>query len=52
LLPLASARGWNDTETLQHVLAATTGSDPGELSYTFEIDIEQILAERLIEKAG
>lgn len=52
MLPLASARGWDDTETLQHVLSATTRSDRGELSYTFEIDIDQMLAERLIEKVG
>lgn len=52
LLPLASARGWDDTQTLQHVLAATTRSGRGDLSYTIEINIEQMLAERLIEKVG
>jgi DNA polymerase III epsilon subunit-like protein len=49
LLPLASERGWSDVDALIDALAPVGGS---ELVYTFEINVEEILAQLLVEKAG
>jgi DNA polymerase III epsilon subunit family exonuclease len=48
LLPLASARGWDSVDALVDALAPTGG----ELSYTFEINLDEVLAEWLVKKAG
>jgi DNA polymerase III epsilon subunit-like protein len=48
LLPLASARGWDSVEALVDALAPTTG-DP---VYTLEINVDEVLARWLVEKAG
>jgi DNA polymerase III epsilon subunit-like protein len=47
LLPLASARGWDGVDALVSALAPTGG----ELSYTFEINLNEVLAEWLVKKA-
>jgi DNA polymerase III epsilon subunit-like protein len=48
LLPLASARGWSSVKALETALAPVDRG--GDL--VFEINLEEILAELLIEKAG
>jgi tetratricopeptide (TPR) repeat protein len=48
LLPLASARGWSSVKALEAALAPVDRG--GDL--VFEINVEEILAELLIEKAG
>ena len=48
LLPLASARGWDSVEALVDALSPTTG----DLVYTLEINVEEVLARWLVEKAG
>ena len=48
LLPLASARGWDSVEALVAAVAPTGG----ELTYTFEINLDEVLAKWLVEKAG
>ena len=48
LLPLASARGWDTVNALVDALVPTTG----DLVYTFEINVNEMLARWLVEKAG
>lgn len=48
LLLLASARGWDSVDTLVDALAPTGG----ELTYTFEINLDEVLATWLVEKAA
>jgi DNA polymerase III epsilon subunit-like protein/tetratricopeptide (TPR) repeat protein len=48
LLPLASARGWDSVDALVDALAPTTG----DLVYTFEINLDEVLGRWLVEKAG
>ena len=48
LLPLASARGWDSVDALRDALAPTGG----ELVYTFEINLDEVLETWLVEKAG
>jgi hypothetical protein len=48
LLPLASARGWSSVKALEAALAPFDRA--GDL--VFEINVDEILAELLIEKAG
>jgi DNA polymerase-3 subunit epsilon len=48
LLPLASARGWDTVDALVDALAPTTG----DLVYTFEINVDEVLARWLVEEAG
>jgi DNA polymerase III epsilon subunit family exonuclease len=48
LLPLASDRGWNSVDALVDALAPTSG----DLVYTFEINLDEVLARWLVEKAG
>ena len=48
LLPLASASGWNTVDALVDALAPTTG----DLVYTFEVNLDEVLGRWLVEKAG
>jgi DNA polymerase-3 subunit epsilon len=48
LLPLASDRGWNSVDALVDALAPSSG----DLVYTFRINLDEVLARWLIEKAG
>jgi DNA polymerase III epsilon subunit-like protein len=48
LLPLASARGWETVDTLVEALAPTTG----DLVYTVEINLDEVLGRWLVEKVG
>lgn len=48
LLPLASARGWDTVDALVDALSPTTG----DLVYTLEINVDEVLARWLVEKAG
>ncbi len=50
LLPLASARGWDSVDALRDALAPTATG--GELVYTFEINLDEVLETWLVEKAG
>ena len=52
LLPLASTRGWNSVDALVDALAPADRSGGGELVYTIEINVEEVLARLLVEKAG
>jgi DNA polymerase III epsilon subunit-like protein len=47
LLPLASARGWDSADALAEALAPTGD----ELTYTFEINLEEVLETWLVEQA-
>jgi DNA polymerase III epsilon subunit-like protein len=52
LLPLASTRGWNGVDALVDALAPAGRGSDGELVYTIEINVEEVLARLLVEKAG
>lgn len=52
LLPLASTRGWNGVDALVNALRPAARSGDGELVYTIEINVEEMLARLLVEKAG
>jgi tetratricopeptide (TPR) repeat protein len=51
LLPLASTRGWSSVDTLLEAIAPVARDD-GELVFTIEFNLEELLAKHLIEKAG
>jgi tetratricopeptide (TPR) repeat protein len=51
LLPLASMRGWSSVDALMEALAPVARDD-GELVFTIEVNLEELLAKHLIEKAG
>ena len=50
LLPLASARGWDGVDALVEALAPASRGGDGEVVY--EINVEEVLARLLVEKAG
>jgi DNA polymerase III epsilon subunit-like protein len=52
LLPLASTRGWDSVDALVDALAPIDRSGGGDLVYTIEINVEEVLARLLVEKAG
>lgn len=53
LMPAASTRGWNSVDTLVDALAPVGRSGGGgRLVYTIEINVEEMLARLLVEKAG
>jgi tetratricopeptide (TPR) repeat protein len=51
LLPLASTRGWSSVDTLLEAIAPVARDD-GELVFTIEVNLEELLAKHLMEKAG
>jgi DNA polymerase III epsilon subunit-like protein len=52
LLPLASTRGWNSAAALVDAVAPAGRSGGDELVFTIEINVEEVLARLLVEKAG
>lgn len=52
LLPLASARGWNSVEALLDALTPISRRGDGELVFTIEVNLEEVLARLLVEQAG
>jgi DNA polymerase III epsilon subunit-like protein len=50
LLPLASARGWSTVDALVDALAPVARG--GDVELVFEINVDEVLARLLIEKAG
>jgi tetratricopeptide (TPR) repeat protein len=51
MLPLASTRGWSTADALLDALAPIARDD-GELVFTIDVNLEELLAKQLIEKAG
>jgi DNA polymerase III epsilon subunit-like protein len=51
MLPLASTRGWSSVDALLEAIAPVARDD-GELVFTIEVNLEELLAKHLIEKAG
>jgi DNA polymerase III epsilon subunit-like protein len=52
LLPLASARGWSSVEALLDALAPIGRGGDGEVVFTIQVNLEEVLARLLVEKAG
>jgi tetratricopeptide (TPR) repeat protein len=52
LLPLASARGWDSIEALLDAVAPVSRGGDGELVFTIQVNLEEVLAKLLVEEAG
>jgi DNA polymerase III alpha subunit (gram-positive type) len=51
MLPLAATRGWSSVDALLEAIAPVARDD-GELVFTIEVNLEELLAKHLTEKAG
>ncbi len=52
LLPLAAARGWSSVDALLEAVAPVGRGGDGEVVFAIEVNVEEVLAKLLIEKAG
>jgi DNA polymerase III epsilon subunit-like protein len=52
LLPLASARGWDSVDALLDAVAPVSRGGDGELVFTIQVNLEEVLAKLLVEEAG